>query len=214
MADSEADREITVEELIDLEQQAEFFVVIGQDEAAIDLLMAHVRSSGGKSPLPYLKLLDIYHRRGERETYERLRERFNRRFNAYAPDWATGPSSGPSLEAYPAVMSQLQTLWPTPDQALPQIEALLFRRHSNEGTFALPAYAELLFLAAIARDLAEQAAPAGEVDLLLPLGGPEPAAAARRGAGAAAPGSPVDVELHLDLDLDGPPEPPSPGVIH
>ena len=59
-------RELSVEELIDLEQQADFFVVLGQDEAAIDLLMEHVRSSGGASPMPYLKLLEIYRRRGDR----------------------------------------------------------------------------------------------------------------------------------------------------
>ena len=33
-------RELSVEELIDLEQQAEFFIVLGQDDAAIELLMA------------------------------------------------------------------------------------------------------------------------------------------------------------------------------
>ena len=43
-------RDLSVEELIDLEQQAEFFVVLGQDEAAIDLLMGHVRNTGGISP--------------------------------------------------------------------------------------------------------------------------------------------------------------------
>ena len=37
--DDGAPRDVSVEELIDLEQQAEFFVVLGQDEAAIDLLM-------------------------------------------------------------------------------------------------------------------------------------------------------------------------------
>src|SRR6185369_12997803 len=70
-------RPVSAEELIDLEQQAEFFVVLGQDEAAIDLLVGHLRDSGGTSPLPYLKLLEIYRRRGERESYERTRERFN-----------------------------------------------------------------------------------------------------------------------------------------
>ena len=90
----------SVEELIDLEQQADFFVVLGQDEAAIDLLMGHVRSTGGVSPLPYLKLLEIYRRRGEREAYERVRERFNRRFNAYAPDWDADLQQGRALDEY------------------------------------------------------------------------------------------------------------------
>ncbi len=45
-----SNRQLSVEELIDLEQQAEFFCVLGQDESAIDLLMAHLRSSGGAQP--------------------------------------------------------------------------------------------------------------------------------------------------------------------
>ena len=102
-------RELSVEELIDLEQQADFFVVLGQDEAAIDLLMGHVRSSGGVSPLPYLKLLEIYRRRGEHDSYERVRERFNRRFSAYAPDWDVDLTHGRTLESYPGVVPRLRS---------------------------------------------------------------------------------------------------------
>jgi pilus assembly protein FimV len=36
-AEQGAPRDVSIEELIDLEQQAEFFVVLGQDEAAVDL---------------------------------------------------------------------------------------------------------------------------------------------------------------------------------
>ena len=93
-------RELSVEELIDLEQQADFFVVLGQEDAAIDLLMGHVRSSGGASPLPYLKLLEIYRRRGDQDAYERVRERFNRRFSAYAPDWNSDLVEGRTLDDY------------------------------------------------------------------------------------------------------------------
>ena len=168
-------RELSVEELIDLEQQAEFFIVLGQDEAAIELLMSHVRSDGGSSPLPYLKLLEIYRRRGEVEAYQRIRERFNRRFNAYAPDWDSDLQQGRALEDYPAVMQQLQSLWTGPERTMECLDGLLFRRKQNDQTFDLPAYRELLFLYSIARDLAEQEAsrPGADVDLLLPIGEPE-----------------------------------------
>lgn len=170
---AEPRREVSVEELIDLEQQAEFFVVLGQDEAAIDLLMNHLRSTGGISPLPYLKLLEIYRRRGEHEPYERIRERFNRRFNAYAPEWGADPSQGKSLEAYPEVMSRIAALWDTPQRAMDELEALLFRRDEGE-TFDLPAYAEVLFLYSLARDRLGRPddAQASAVDILLPLDGP------------------------------------------
>ncbi len=163
--------EMSVEELMDLEQQAEFFIVLGQEEAAIDLLMGHLRSSGGASPLPYLKLLEIYRRRNEREAFERVRERFNRRFNAYAPDWQADPQQGRALLDYAAAVERLQSLWARPAQAMQALEASLFRRDAGTSTFDLPAYRELLLLYSVARDLSErEVAPSG-VDLLLPLGG-------------------------------------------
>jgi hypothetical protein len=168
-------RELSVEELIDLEQQAEFFIVLGQDDAAIELLMSHVRSSGGISPLPYLKLLEIYRRRGDVDAYQRIRERFNRRFNAYAPDWESDLQQGRSLEDYPAVMQQLTSWWSGPERTMEYLDGLLFRRTQDGETFELPAYRELLFLYSIARDLAEQDAsrPGADVDLLLPIGEPD-----------------------------------------
>ena len=130
-------RPVSVEELIDLEQQAEFFIVLGQDDAAIDLLMRHLRNSGGGSPLPYLKLLEIYKRRGEREAYDRTRTRFNDRFNAYAPDWDADLEQGRTLQDYAQVIVQLQAAWAVPMDAMAVLETLLFRNHQAE-LFDLP----------------------------------------------------------------------------
>jgi hypothetical protein len=162
-------RDVSIEELIDLEQQAEFFIVLGQDDAAIDLLMGHIRSSGGTSALPYLKLLEIYRRQGDRESYERTRARFNHRFNAYAPDWDADLQHGRTLEDYPGVVERLQRCWPSPIDAMAELESLVFRRDAGE-LFELPAYREVLFLYSMARDLAEhQGGPATTIDVLLPL---------------------------------------------
>jgi pilus assembly protein FimV len=167
--DAAAARDVSIEELIDLEQQAEFFVVLGQDDAAIDLLVEHLRNTGGGSPLPYLKLLEIYHRLGEREHYERMRTRFNHRFNAYAPAWGVDLQAGRSLDSYPGVIPRLQQVWSRPLDAMAELEALLFRKSRGE-LFDLPAYREVLFLYSLARDLLDREAAAGDnVDLLLPL---------------------------------------------
>ena len=148
-------RELSVEELIDLEQQADFFVVLGQDEAAIDLLMGHVRSSGGVSPLPYLKLLEIYRRRGEREAYERIRERFNRRFNAYAPDWDADLQHGRTLDDYPQVLAPAAAPVGRAVARHADARRVAVPPRRRGETFDLPAYRELLFLYSMARDLAE-----------------------------------------------------------
>lgn len=164
-------REVSVEELLDLEQQADFFIALGQEDAAIDLLMSHLRSTGGLSPLPYTKLLEIYRRQGDREAYERIRARFNRRFNAYAPDWEAGPMSGRALEEYPQAVQELQARWADPLDAMAVLEAMLFRKNSGHELFDLPAYRDVLVLYAVARDLWQQAgASQSVVDVLLPLG--------------------------------------------
>lgn len=168
-ADQGAPRDVSIEELIDLEQQAEFFVVLGQDEAAVDLLVEHLRTTGGGSPLPYLKLLEIHHRLGDRAAYERTRTRFNHRFNAFAPEWGDDLHGGRSLEDYAGVVPRLQQVWSRPLDAMAELEALLFRKSRGE-LFELPAYREVLFLYSLARDLMDrEATDTSSVDLLLPL---------------------------------------------
>ena len=164
-------RELSVEELLDLEQQADFFIALGQEDAAVDLLMSHLRSAGGQSPLPYTKLLEIYRRQGDRSAYERTRARFNRRFNAYAPDWDTGPASGRTLEDYPETVALLEAAWPAPIDAMALLEALLFKRDDTSELFDLPAYRDVLVLYSLARDLWQHGGGNAEtaVDVLLPL---------------------------------------------
>lgn len=187
-------RPVSVEELLDLDQQVDFFLALGQAQSAIDLLLGHVRSTGGTYALPYLKLLEIYRLHGDDEAYERTRERFNQRFNALVPDGSGDLASGRVLEDYPEVVQRLQRAWAHPLRAAAELESLLLRRADLEP-FELPAYREILMLHALVRDLPAgglQAAtitvpkaalgeasplrtPAGEppdggVDLLLPLG--------------------------------------------
>ncbi|MBK1615210.1 hypothetical protein CKO44_17250, partial [Rubrivivax gelatinosus] len=218
-ADEGAPRDVTIEELLDLEQQAEFFIVLGQDDAAIDLLVEHLRDTGGGSPLPYLKLLEIYRRRGEREAYERTRERFNRRFNAYAPEWEADLQQGRTLEAYPGVLPRLEQVWGKPLDAMAELEALLFRKSRGE-LFDLPAYREVLFLYSLARDLLDrEAVESGTVDLLLPLSdeadfgmtSPHPYLTLERDS-VFDPGVPERTTDPVDLDLSEPEPEPAPAL--
>jgi hypothetical protein len=161
---------LSMEELIDLEQQAEFYVVLGQEEAAIALLAAHLREAGGTSPLPYLQLLEIHQRREDRASYEEVRQAFQRRFKAFAPEWSSKLHVGRSLEEYPQAIARLQALWPTPLDAMRSLDGLLFGRDEGDETFDFPAYRELLFLYSIARELAGDVdTDLGSIDLFLPL---------------------------------------------
>jgi hypothetical protein len=215
-------REVSVEELIDLEQQAEFFMVLGQDDAAIDLLQGHIDSTEGSSPLPYLKLLEIYQRTGDREAYERIREQFNAQFNAYAPAWEADLQQGHVLADYVGVVERLQALWDAPDRAMEVLQATLLRRDPDADTFDLPAYRELLFLYSVARDLAEhrgQTVPAAlstqPVDLLLPIAdAQEPAQPllATRPDQAVSVTRPAPLAVDVTLDDVVEPESPAPAA--
>ncbi len=199
----------SVDEQIDVEQQADFFIALGHDDEAVDLLMANLRSTGGGSPLPYLKLLEIHRRLGQREEYERTRDRFNQRFNSVAPDWSTDPSSGRVLEQYPMVMGRIQHAWTSPLDAMVELEALLFGRSDNAEVFDLPAYQEVLLLYQVARELHTSEPSAGkadDVDVLLPIGG---AVEMSAGQGTIVLRPEFNAGRHVKLDLELDPRPAS-----
>ena len=203
--EAEVDRAMSVDEQIDLEQQADFFIALGHDDAAIDLLMAHMRSTGGGSPLPFLKLLEIHRRRDQREAYERTRVRFNQRFNSVAPEWHADPKAGRKLEDYTLALGRIQRAWPSPLDASAELEALLFRRGEGAELFDLPAYQEVLFLYQMARDLheADNRGVAADIDVLLPIGGRSAPAEAAHGTIVLRPEFNDGQAMSLDLDLSG-----------
>jgi hypothetical protein len=165
-----ADTPRTDEAHEDVDQQAEFLMVLGQDEAAIDLLRDHLRGTGGTSPLPYVRLMQIYRARGDEPAYERTRERFNQRFNALAPAWDGVLAEQRGLEDYPAVLGRLQRGWRRTLDSRTLLETLLFRRGSEDERFDLPAYEELIFLHGLTRDLLRRGGQPDEpVDVLLPM---------------------------------------------
>jgi pilus assembly protein FimV len=164
-------REVSIEEQVDLEQQADFFTALGQDDQAVDLLVTHLRATGGTNPMPYLKLMEIHRRRDEPEAYERTRERFNLRFNAVAPDWDSDPRGGRTLEDYPQVLARLEQAWWQPLDAMTELETLLFQRGPTAERFDMAAYQEIVMLYRMAREqrLAEEQGSHSQVDVLLPI---------------------------------------------
>lgn len=189
-----AARAVSVEELIDLAQQAEFFVVLGQDEAAISLLEAHVQGTQGTIPLPFLKLLELYQRLGRRDDHERVQAAFNAHFNGRAPTWDADLQQGHSLNDYPDVIERLQALWLQPSRAMDLLEDVLVCPDTQADTFDLPAYRDLLFLYTIARDLADKP-PTGFDALVTAV---TPMTATRPVIGDPLVRPTLDVDLRLD----------------
>ena len=146
-------RALKAEELFDVQQQADFFVSIGQHEQAIELLRSHIAENVETSALVYLDLFNLYHQLKRSEEFESLRLSFNQRFNAQIPTIELYTDQNLGLEAYQHAMSRIQALWPSP-KVLDIIEESLFRQpDSNTEPFNLEAYRELLMLYSVAREI-------------------------------------------------------------
>jgi DNA-binding transcriptional regulator YbjK len=212
---------VATEELFDIQQQADFFISLGEDEQAIQLLRDHIAESQVPSALTYLDLLKIYHRQGRQEQYEQLRTEFNRLFNAGAPAFEQFSDEGRGLEFYERALGRIQALWPEP-RVLDVIEQSIFREAGDPESevFDLEAYRELLLLYALAKEMIQREA----VDSKLPKDFENTKvqalkATARRAAAALTnspiSGNPLPMEqrprvsrnLGLDVNLDDLPAP-------
>ncbi len=188
-----ASRSVATEELFDVQQQADFFISLGEDEQAITVLRDHIAESQVPSALAYLDLLKIYHRQSRQEDYERLRTDFNRLFNAGAPLFDQFSDEGRGLEFYERALGRIQALWPQP-RVLDVIEQSIFREADDPQAevFDLEAYRELLLLYAMAKEMIEREA----VDSRLPQDFENTTAQALKATARRAALTPLDRALH------------------
>jgi hypothetical protein len=148
-------RAVKAEELFDVQQQADFFVSLGQKDQAIEVLRSHIEESEETSALVYLDLLKLYHQLNEKLEFEAFRQEFNAKFNAEMPefDYYSAAATGDGLQAYSLAMSRIVALWPSA-KVLTVIEESMFRQpDSQTATFDLEAYRELLLLYAMIKDI-------------------------------------------------------------
>lgn len=146
-------RQPNAEELLDIKQKTEFFLAIGQLDRAIELLENQIHDFLGSSPLVWLDLLDICHRHGKREEYERFRDEFQATFNAKLPAFEAARADSEGLEGHPRALSRIMLLWPS-RRVLKVIEESLFE--PGAIPFDLHASHDLLLLYSIAREVVQQ----------------------------------------------------------
>jgi tetratricopeptide (TPR) repeat protein len=148
-------RPVKAEELFDIQQQADFFMSLGQHAQAIDILQNHIGENVETSALAYLDLFDIYHKIDQRSEFADLRDEFNRVFNAQVPEFDQYGINSRGLEDYVPALERIQALWPNA-KVLEVIEESIFRKPDFENQpFDLLAYRELMLLYAIAKDVSE-----------------------------------------------------------
>ncbi|RZI55764.1 MAG: hypothetical protein EOP37_26880 [Rubrivivax sp.] len=203
---------VTVEELIDLEQQVDFFMVLGQDDAAIELLSSRLNHRDAASGLPFLKLMELYQRRGDREAFDRIGTRFSSQFHARAPSWSDDLNEGNALETHGELITRLEAAWSDPEGSMSLLQDLLSNHQEYSGDLGLPAYRDLLLLYAVARDRAEHEIDGNSIDVVLPLDATAPTdqMATMVWQSPAPSRTPLTQSIDLDLSLvedDTPREP-------
>lgn len=212
---------VNVEDLIDLEQQVDFFLVLGQDDAAIELLSARLDGAASDVALPYLKLLHLFQRAGREQDFSNLAQRYHDRFDLPAPDWQSDMMAGAGLEDHAEVLAMLQRRWPESAASMALLQSLLVG-HAADGSLPgplpqesldLPTQADLLMLYGVARDKSEHEVRGEDIDLFLPLEVPGKLASTdlmatmRWQAPAGALTAPNALEV--DISLDEPEETPT-----
>lgn len=149
-------RIVNAEELFDVQQQADFFVSLGDFDKAIEVLRQHIADNVETSALAYLDLFDLYHSLGRKVDYEVLSKDFSRTFNAQVPVFDEYTTDTHGLEFYATALARIESMWPTP-KVLDVIEESIFRKpDSRHEVFSLAAYRELLLLHSIAKRVVDR----------------------------------------------------------
>lgn len=156
---------VRAEELVDIQQQADFFMSLGQANQAIAVLESHIQHNAETSALVWLDLLAIYRALKRREDYELLRADFQRVFNAQVPAYDITPTVSGGLEDYPRALTRIAALWPSP-KVMDVIEESIFRKPGMNGAepFDLEAYRELVMLYNLGREVVRPDGMPGEGD--------------------------------------------------
>jgi hypothetical protein len=154
-------RHISLDPILDVRQQAEFFVSLGQTDRALVILKKQINETAEPNPLLYLDLISLYHSLGMKADFREQRDTFHRLFNGVIPDFPAYNLPGRDLESYPEVVSVLVRLWPRMD-ALAFLSACIFHdaQRLNRQTYELPAFKDLLMLHTLADAVVDQSSPA------------------------------------------------------
>ena len=112
---------------------AEIMMSFGRAEGAAQTLSDFLRDYPKESLVPWLKLLDLYHKGGRRGEYDDLAPKLNRAFNVKVPQWEefTGPLTSESVEQFAHIMARVNATWPGQD-CLDYLTELL--RDNRAGT--------------------------------------------------------------------------------
>jgi tetratricopeptide (TPR) repeat protein len=210
-------RALRAEELHDVQQEADFFISLGEFDRAIEVLRSHISMNPETSAVAWLDLMEIYHKLDRRHDYEWVRRQFQHNYNADVPEFDNYTDASAGLEDYQNAMTRIVALWPS-RRVLDVIEESIFRGPSSDGSnaFTLQAYRDLLLLHHIGTEIVGTEEEGRTSSFFGDLGQPPNFDPSSFSATAISPLSALtgndarhgpDSEIGLDINLDE----PSPG---
>ncbi len=143
---------VNPDDVFDIQQQAEFFVSVGEHNQAVEVLRKHIVDHKETTPVAYLELLRLFHTLSRAEDFMQLRSQFMRYFNAKVPEFSAFNRQGRPLDRYPDALAEIEAEWSSPN-VLHTLDKFLFHRPGNQAAepFDLAAYDDLLLLLGIAQ---------------------------------------------------------------
>jgi len=196
------DSPVSVEALLDLVQQVEFFESLQQQDDAAMVLEQFIEEHPGACELPYLLLMQQAHTQGHAERLADIGARFQHMFGAPAPDVSCYTAGVAGLESQAKFMDVLTRFWPD-EQALGLLRNTVM---AGPGTgllekHSLQAYEDALLLYSVAHTLQSDSDLRPPALFVAPVTA-VPAAAA---SAVAAPADALDLDLSFSTEHDIPP---------
>ncbi|WP_284335354.1 hypothetical protein [Comamonas sp. NoAH] len=143
---------LTAQALFDVQEQAEFYASIGENDQAIEILQAHIAEHEASSPLAYIELLQLLYRLSRTDKFEQVRQKFQTHFNVQVPDFLGFSRKGHDIwSGYPEVLGQIEALWPTDDVQVLLLSLIVRNPANHSQRFDLSAFDDLLMLYNVAQ---------------------------------------------------------------
>lgn len=157
-------RSINTHDMLDIRQQAEFFMTLGQYEDAIDMLQNSIHQNDAANPLVYLDLLKILHTLSRKTEFDSIRKDFNRIFSGRVAAYIAFNEPSKGLDTYHELCERIVAAWPH-QASVEYIEQCLVRGtvHVASGRIDLEAFRDLLMLHEVAKQFDESGVPHNHV---------------------------------------------------
>ncbi|MDR1423907.1 MAG: hypothetical protein LBI92_04775 [Azoarcus sp.] len=144
---------------------ADIMLSFGRVNSAAEALADYIEHNPKVAVTPWLKLLDVYRKSGQRAEFDKIAQKLNKTFNVWTVDWdnfdsARDPAHG--IEEMHHILGRLQEIWGTREcQAYLQYLLRDTRSETRRG-FSLTAIDDILCLSAILElDLGPYTGPVG-----------------------------------------------------